>query len=136
MTDKEKDLSLNGMAVFLTLLNRHIITEDDITEIEYPVALFIELYLLFHTLHTEAVGADGVGVARHIDVTAVHIHLLRDVCLLRLLEFTMIVLEGRVAKYGLEEVAADGKCRARTLSELSGTEVDTAVFATDPCTAD
>ena len=45
----------------------------------------------------------------------------------------MILLESRVFEQCLQEIAADGQCRACTLSEGTCAEVNAAIFAADPC---
>ena len=60
------------------------------------------------------------------------VHVGADVGILGLLKFAVILSEGRVAQYRLEEVAADRQSSARALSQCSCAEVDAAILAAHP----
>lgn len=80
----------------------------------------------------DRVGRDGVGIGRSLEVSSAVVHIGCDGGILTGFEFGAILLEGGIVEDGLQEVAADGQCRAVTLSEHTRAEVDTAVFATYP----
>ena len=81
---------------------------------------------------------DAVGHQRVVALLVVAgalVHVVGDVFIIRLSETAVVLLESGVAHDRLKEIAADGECRARTLSESARAEVDAAVFAAYPCAA-
>ena len=72
-------------------------------------------------------------VLDRLHIACAFVHVLSDVRVLRVFELGAIFLEFRVFQQGIQEIATYGQGRAASLAQRTGSEMDAAIFATDPC---
>ena len=95
------------------------------------IAVFIKYYLF--RIELKAICSSTV-VLGFLIVAVADVVNARDVGIGWLDKLAMILLESGVFENRLEEITADGKSRTTTLPQGTSTEMDAAIFATNPST--